>query len=88
LTAVHPIEAQSFQPSSATWSDIVRQIECRFVQHAIPAENLWTALRSAGAETAVRVPDATDQRAEEAMAAVRAKYEAQLASVSAEAERM
>jgi hypothetical protein len=31
LTAVHPTEVQSFQPSSATWSDIVRQIEYQFV---------------------------------------------------------
>jgi Trypsin-like peptidase domain len=38
------------------------------VAYAIPAENLWAALRSAGAETTVRLPDATDQRAEEAMA--------------------
>ncbi len=38
------------------------------VAYAIPAENLWAALQSAGADTTVRLPDATDRQAEAAMA--------------------
>ena len=58
------------------------------VAYAIPAEDLWAALGFAGAETTVRVSDATDRRAEEAMAKVRAEYEAQLAKRDSEAQRM
>ena len=43
------------------------------VAYAIPAEHLWAALRSAGAETTVRLSDET------AMAQLRAQYEAKLA---------
>lgn len=43
------------------------------VAYAIPAEDLWAALKSAGAETTARLSDET------AMAQLRAQYEAQLA---------
>ncbi len=58
------------------------------VAYAIPADNLWAALKSAGAETTVRLSDATDRRAEEAMATLRAEYETQLATRDLQAERM
>jgi tetratricopeptide (TPR) repeat protein len=58
------------------------------VAYAIPAENLWAALQSAGAETMVRLSDATDQRADAAMARLRAEYEAQLVERASETERM
>ena len=49
------------------------------VAYAIPAENLWAALQSAGADTTVRLPDATDRQAGAAMATLREEYEARLA---------
>src|SRR5271170_791745 len=58
------------------------------VAYAIPAENLWATLQSAGADTTVRVPDATDRQAEAAMAKLREEYEARLAEHEAEAARM
>ena len=58
------------------------------VAYAIPAENLWRALQSAGADTTVRLPDATDRQAEAAMATLRAEYEASLAEREFEAARM
>lgn len=54
------------------------------VAYAIPAENLWAALQSAGAETTVRLPDAADPQAAAAMAKLRAEYEAQLAERESE----
>jgi hypothetical protein len=60
----------------------------RGVAHAVPAEDLWAALASAGAGTEVRISDAMDKRAEEAMAGIRAHYEAQLANVGLEKEQM
>jgi trypsin-like peptidase len=58
------------------------------VAYAIPAENLWAALRHAEAETTVRLSDAVDRRAEEVMAKLRAEYEARLSQRDFEAERM
>jgi hypothetical protein len=58
------------------------------VAYAIPADKLWEALRSAGAESTVRVSDATDSRAEEAMTRLRSDYEALIAVSGAEAEKM
>jgi hypothetical protein len=58
------------------------------VAYAIAAENLWRALQSAGADTTVRLPDATDLQAGAAMAKLREEYEAQLAEREAEAARM
>jgi hypothetical protein len=58
------------------------------VAYAIPADNLWRALQSAGADTTVRLPDGTDRQTEAAMATLRAEYEAQLAEREAEAARM
>jgi hypothetical protein len=58
------------------------------VAYAIPAENLWAALKSAGADPTVRLPDATDQQAGAAMAKLRAEYEARLAERESETARM
>ena len=58
------------------------------VAYAIPADKLWAALKSAGAATTVRLSDATDRRAEQAMAKLRAEYEARLARRDSEAEQM
>ncbi len=58
------------------------------VAYAIPAENLWIALQSAGAETMVRLSDAADRQATAAMAKLRAAYEAQLAERASETERI
>jgi hypothetical protein len=53
LTAVHPAEIPSVQPSSSTLSGIVRQIECRFVHFRSAAY-----LGAAGAELASHSPPA------------------------------
>jgi tetratricopeptide (TPR) repeat protein len=62
------------------------------VAYAIPADDLWAAIRCAGVEATARLPDATDRLAEEALATatakVRAQYEAQLAVSASEVERM
>jgi tetratricopeptide (TPR) repeat protein len=58
------------------------------VAYALPAENLWAALQSAGADTTVRVPDVTDRQAGAAMATLRAEYEAQHAEPGSETEQM
>ena len=58
------------------------------VAYAIPAENLWRALQSAGADTTVRLPDATDRQAGAAMAKLREEYETRLAERESETARM
>ena len=58
------------------------------VAYAIPAENLWAALQSAGADPTVRLPDATDRQAEAAMAKLREDYETRLAERESETARM
>jgi tetratricopeptide (TPR) repeat protein len=58
------------------------------VAYAIPADKLWRALKSAGADTAVRLSDATDRQAETAMAKLRVEYEARLAERESETARM
>lgn len=58
------------------------------VAYALPAEKLWTALQSAGADTAVRLPDATDRQAGAAMATLRAEYEAQHVEPESKTEQM
>jgi Trypsin-like peptidase domain len=58
------------------------------VAYAVPAENLWGALQSAGADTTVRLPDATDRQAEAAMEKLRAEYGAQLAERESETARI
>jgi tetratricopeptide (TPR) repeat protein len=74
---------------NVVWGMVVAVAEQRSgVAYAIPAENLWAALRSAGAETTVRLSDTTDQRAEAAMAKLRAEYEAKLAKRESETEQM
>ena len=73
---------------NVVWGMVVAVAEqASGVAYAIPAENLWVALQSAGADPTVRLPDATDQQAEAAMATLRAEYEARLAKSESEVAR-
>lgn len=58
------------------------------VAYAIPADNLWAALQSAGADTTVRLPDGTDRQAGAAMAKLREEYETRLAGRESETNQM
>ena len=58
------------------------------VAYAITAEDLWQALREAGLEAHVRLPDATDQKAEAALRALSAEYEAKLAEGATETDQL
>ncbi len=74
---------------NVVWGMVVAVAEVSSgVAYAIPAEHLLTALARAGADATVRLSDATDRRAEEAMAKVRAEYEAQLSQRDLETEQM
>jgi tetratricopeptide (TPR) repeat protein len=73
---------------NVVWGMIVAVAKGTGVAYAIPADSLWTALRSAGAETTVRLADKTDQSAAKAMARLREEYEARLAEREAETDRM
>jgi tetratricopeptide (TPR) repeat protein len=57
------------------------------VGYAIPPDKLWRALKSSGVATSVRASDEADQQAAEAMAKLRADYEAKLAERDSETER-
>jgi tetratricopeptide (TPR) repeat protein len=73
---------------NVVWGMVVAVAKGTGVAYAIPAENLWAAVQSAGAHTTVRVPGATDQQAEAAMAKLRAEYEARRAERETETARM
>ena len=64
---------------NVVWGMIVAVARSKGVAYAIPADNLLRALRSAGAETTVRLADKTDQHAADAMARLRDGYETRLA---------